>query len=143
MSDVAAHGPIDFILLEFTGDGPRGATAGAIADLLNRGVVRLYDVAAVRKDADGATEIVDLAEESLGGIEVFGGLRSGLLSDDDLAAAAAVLEPGTIGVLLVYENTWAVPFVAAALAEGAAPVASARIPALDVIAALDELDARD
>lgn len=143
MSDVAAHGPIDFILLEFTGGGPRGATAAAIADLLNRGVVRLYDVAAVRKDASGASEVLDLDTETLGGIEVFAGLRSGLLSDDDLAEAAGALEAGTTGVLLVFENTWAVPFVAAALSEGAAPVASARIPALDVIAALDELDARD
>jgi hypothetical protein len=44
-------------------------------------------------------------------------------------------------VLIVFENAWAIPFVAAAIEEGGTPIASARIPALDVIAALDELDA--
>ena len=43
-------------------------------------------------------------------------------------------------MLLVYENTWAVPFVAAARESGGELVAGARIPAQDVMEALDALD---
>ena len=46
-------------------------------------------------------------------------------------------------MLIVYENTWAVPFVAAARKAGAQAVASTRIPADVVMAVLDELDAAD
>jgi hypothetical protein len=41
---------------------------------------------------------------------------------------------------LVYENTWAGPFVTAMRKVGAELVASGRIPADDVIAALDSLE---
>jgi hypothetical protein len=142
MSSAEAHGPIDFLLIEYAEAGLRGATAKAIVDLLNAGLVRLYDVAALRKDVDGKVSYVDLENEPLGGLEIFGDLHTGLLDDDDLARAGDLLEPGKAGFLLVYENVWAIPFVAAALSEGGVPVASTRIPALDVIAALDELDAR-
>ena len=71
----------------------------------------------------------------------FAGARSGLLGDDDVAQAGEVMEPGTIAVLIVYENTWAIPFVAAARRAGGEMVATTRIPAQDVMEALDALDA--
>ena len=40
----------------------------------------------------------------------------------------------------MYENTWAIPFVAAARESGGELVASGRIPATDVIAALESLE---
>jgi hypothetical protein len=51
------------------------------------------------------------------------------------------MEPGTVAALVVYENAWAVPFVAATLDAGGQLVASARIPAQDVMDALDALEA--
>ena len=64
-----------------------------------------------------------------------------MLGDEDLTEAASVLEPGRLAVLLVYENLWAVPFVAAARESGGELVAGARIPAQDVMDVLDALDA--
>lgn len=51
------------------------------------------------------------------------------------------MKPGTVAALLVYENAWAVPFVAAARDAGGQLVASARIPGQDVMDALDALEA--
>ena len=48
--------------------------------------------------------------------------------------------PATPSALLVYENTWAGPFVTAMRSAGAEVIASGRIPADDVIAALDALE---
>jgi hypothetical protein len=42
--------------------------------------------------------------------------------------------------VVLYENHWAAPLVSALRANGAEVVASGRIPAADVIAALDALE---
>ena len=139
-------GPVDFVLIEFPTDRLKGRAAEAVLDLVDRGIIRLYDVMIAGKDENGEAFSVDLAEaaaEQLGGFSELAGARSGLLTDDDLQEAANALEPGRLAVLIVYENTWAAPFVAAAREAGGEMVASARIPAQELMAALDALDARE
>jgi dihydroorotase-like cyclic amidohydrolase len=146
MSDADTYGPIDFVLIEFPGDRLTGAAADALLDLVDRGIVRIYDLVAIRKDADGTfsgIDISDLSADTLGGFRAFSGARSGLLGEDDLAQAADAMKPGSAAALIVYENTWAIPFVAAAREAGGEVVASARIPAQDVMDALDALEAED
>jgi hypothetical protein len=137
------HGPIDFVLMEFSADRLTGGAAQALLDLVDKGIVALYDVLVVGKADDGSTYAVDLADdvEQVGGFADLAGVRSGLLSDEDMQEAAAAMQPGTLAVLIVYENTWAVPFVAAAMESGGELIASARIPAQDVMDALDSLEA--
>jgi len=143
MSDIEAHGPIDFVLLEFHGDQVTGRAARELQALVDQGTIRLYDLVVVRKDEDGTFSGValdDLDADGAGGFAAFAGARSGLLGDDDLQLAADAMEPGTVAALLVYENAWAIPFVAAAREAGGSMIASARIPAQDVMDALDALD---
>jgi hypothetical protein len=140
------HGPIDFLLLEGRAENMTGEAAEALLDLVERGIVRIYDLLVVRKEADGSfsgVNLTDLSQAGLGGFAAFAGARSGLLGDEDVAQAADALEPGTVGVMIVYENTWAIPFVAAARKAGAQAVASTRIPADTVMAVLDQLEAAD
>lgn len=138
------HGPIDFVLIEFPVDQTgSGATAAAMMDLIQRKVVWVYDLIIIRKDADGSTASIELTEDSSEGLEGFAALasvRSGLLGDDEIAEASVAMEPGTAAVLIVYENLWAIPFVAAAREAGGDVIASARIPAQDVMAALDAME---
>lgn len=143
---IETMGPIDYVLLEFPDQEPSGETAAALLDLVDAGVIRVYDILAIRKAADGSVSgfaVADLSLAGGGGFEVFAGARSGLLGDEDVAAAGAAMDPGTIAVLLVYENAWAVPFVAAADRTGGQLIATARVPAQDVVAALDALDTED
>jgi uncharacterized membrane protein len=139
-SDV--HGPIDVIVVEFPSGGDMEPVRSALVDLLDAGTIRLYDLMVVRREQDGTITEVDLTALPDGGfaLEAFAGARSGLLGDDDLEDAAAVLEPGTTAALLVYENAWAVPFVAAARGAGGELVASARLSAQEIMDALDVLD---
>lgn len=144
MSDESVTGPIDYLLLEFPADADTQAAAAAIEDLVVRDIVRILDIMVIRKQVDGAVSVVDLSEiaaDGRVGFLVFAGASSGLLGDDDLTEAAAVLEPGTAAALLIYENTWARGFVRAARDAGGQVVATARIPAEDVMAALDALEA--
>jgi hypothetical protein len=144
MPNPAACGPIDFVLLEFPDDADTKACGDAILDLLRRNVIRLFDVLVIRKPLDGSYTGVDLTDVTLagiGGFTAFEGAQSGLIQDDDVSAAVEAMQPGTMAALLVFENTWAAPFVGAVLDAGGELIASQRIPAPDVLEALDRLDA--
>lgn len=145
MSESTPHGPVDFLLLEFPAQQPTGTVAEELLTLVDQGTIRLYDLLVVRKEEDGSVSVVDLEDVTADGpagvtFASFSGAQSGLLGDEDLDSAGSIMEPGTMAALLVYENAWAVPFVAATLAAGGEPVASMRIPATDIMAALDELE---
>lgn len=146
MSEHNVSGPIDFVLIEFTGGKPLDGVAAALLDLVERGLVCIYDFVAVRKDEDGTFSGIafDAAEAAeFGDFVAFAGARSGLLGDDDLADAAEAMEPGTKAILVMFENAWARPFVAAARDAGGEMIASSRIPAKDVIELLDALEAAE
>jgi hypothetical protein len=141
-----ASGPVDFLLLELDPDHMDGSIAAALLDLVDRGVVTILDLLVIRKEADGTVVGIDidsLSADSLGGFTVFAGATSGLLSPDDVAEAAAAVQPARAAALLVYENTWARGFVTAAMAANAQVVASSRIPATVVNEVLDALDQAD
>ena len=143
MSTADVHGPIDFVLIEFSVDKVTGGAAQALLDLVDKGTIAVYDLMVVGKDHDGSTYAFDLAEgaDQLGGFAELAWVRSGLLTEDDMRAAADAMRPGTLAALIVYENTWAIPFVAAARESGGELIAHTHIPAADVTAALDALEA--
>ena len=137
------HGPIDFLLLEFDPDKMTGEAADALLDLVEGGIVQIYDLLVIVKDDDGSVRgiaLSDATQDGLGSFAAFEGAGSGLIGDSDIAEAGNAMLPGTAAALLVYENTWAAPFAAAARKADAQVIASARIPA-DVLAeVLDELE---
>jgi hypothetical protein len=140
------HGPIDYLAVEFPEARMRGEGLAALLDLVDRGIIRLLDLRAVVREADGtfnAVAITDLDHDGTLDLAVFEGVESGLLDDDDLQQAADLIEPGKVVALFVYENTWAIPFVSAMRRVGAELIASGRIPADEVIAALDSLEAEE
>jgi hypothetical protein len=136
------HGPIDFVLIEFARDNLTGEAGPALLDLVERGVVRLLDLMVISKAEDGAVEALELTDPAGpgAGFSYFAGARSGLIGNDDMSEAAEAMRPGTVAALIVYENSWAVPFVGAVLNSGGELIASARIPAPEVMAALDALE---
>jgi hypothetical protein len=143
MDEQLEIGPIDYVLIEWRGRQPNGEAMPHLVDLVDRGVIRVLDVAFIAKDEDGSVAGIELADLGDGAAElsVFAGASSGLISDEDIGEAAGALEPGTSAALLIFENTWAAPFVAAVRRSGGELVASGRIPAEDVLAALDAAEA--
>ena len=136
-------GPIDYVLVEWPGKQPDGQIAPHLVDLVDRGLIRILDLAFLVKDEEGmiaAVELSDLGDE-VAELSIFEGAATGLLDEEDHAEAGAALEPGTSAALLVYENTWAAPFATAVRRSGGQMVASGRIPIEDVLAALDAVEA--
>ncbi len=135
-------GPIDYLIVEWPGRQPTGEAMPHLIDLVDRGLIRILDLAFITKGEDGsvaALEIADLGDE----VAAFAGASSGLLGDDDLEEAGGALEPGTSAALLVFENRWAAPFAAAVRRSGGQLVASGRIPVQAVLAALDAAEASE
>ena len=132
-------GPIDYLIVEWPDRQPSGKAAPLLADLVDRGLIRVLDLAFIAKGEDGSVTMLDiaaLADES----DSFGelvGAPSGLLSEEDAEEAATALDPGTSAAVLVYENVWAAPFAVALRRSGAQLVANGRIPVQAVLAALD------
>ena len=137
-------GPIDYVVLEWQGELPTaGEVQPLLLDLVDRGIIRILDIAFLTKDEDGsvsALEVGDLKQAAAAFAE-FEGASSGLLGYEDLKEAAAALEPGTAAAVLVWENRWAAPVAAALRRSGGQLVASGRIPVQAILAALDAVDA--
>jgi uncharacterized membrane protein len=139
MDESVEMGPVDYLLVEWPGRQPNGEVAPHLVDLVDRGLIRILDLALIAKDEDGNVAGIEIADLGDGQAElsVFEGAASGLISDDDLSEAGAALEPGTSAALLIFENTWAGPFAAAVRRSGGQLVASGRIPVEAIEAALD------
>jgi hypothetical protein len=138
-------GPVDYLVMEFPGSHVTGEGLPILVDLVERGIIRILDLAFVKKELDGSViglTVADLDADGDLDVAVFDGASSGLLGADDLDEAGLVLEPGDAAGILVYENVWAAPFAAAMRRGGGQLVASGRIPVPDVLAALDAAEAR-
>ncbi|MEU2102164.1 DUF6325 family protein [Nocardia sp. NPDC019255] len=144
-TDIDALGPIDYLVIEFPADRPPdGSALPLLRDLVDRGIIRVLDLAFVRKDADGALFGVDIADLGLEGdvdITLFAEAGSGLLDDADRKEAGKALEPGCSAAILVYENRWAAPFASALRRNGAELVATGRVPVESILSSLEVAEA--
>jgi hypothetical protein len=132
-------GPIDYLVIEFPGNRMTGEGWPILVDLVDRGIIRILDLAFIRKEEDGSVAGLTLQDLGEDGVELtaFEGASSGLLGDEDLAEAAAAVEPGCSAGVLLYENTWAGPFAAAMRRSGGELVAFGRIPINALLAAVE------
>jgi hypothetical protein len=141
--DLEQVGPIDYLVVEFPGNRMTGEAFPLLVDLVDRGLIRVIDLAFVRKELDGS--VVGMALSDVDGdgdldLTVFEGASSGLLGDDELEDAGSILEPGSSAGVLVYENVWAAPFATAIRRSGGQLVASGRIPIQALLSALDAVE---
>jgi hypothetical protein len=137
-------GPVDYMVLEWPGESPvTGEVMPLLADLADRGVIRILDIAFIVKDPDGSVTTIDAAQfsQAVGGLPGLEGASSGLLDQDDLQEAATAVEPGTVAGVLLWENRWAAPIAVALRRSGGQLVANGRIPIQAILASLDATEA--
>ena len=138
-------GPIDVVVIAFPAGAPmKGDAVPLLIDLVDRGLIRVLDAMFVIKNEDGTYSGFDargLDDKHVGDFTLFEGASSGLLGDEDAEVAAGAIEPGSAAVLLMYENRWAAPFVAAVRRNGGEVVASERIGVQAIVDALDAAEA--
>jgi len=147
VSGLEETGPIDFLVIEFQGKEINGELVPPLLDLVDRKLIRVLDALILLKRADGSYDALTTdelqASGAAGELGELAGASSGLISEEDAEAAAAVMEPDTAALVLIYENLWAAPFAVAARKAGGQLVATGRIPVQALLAQLDALEAAD
>jgi hypothetical protein len=137
-------GAIDWLLIQSGRREINGALVPPLLDLVDRRLIRILDALIfIKRSADDVDILTtaDLDPAQVGELGELAGASSGLLSHDDALAAAAVLDDDSMGLLIVYENLWSLPFAIAAREAGGQLVARGNIPTQAIVAALDALEA--
>jgi hypothetical protein len=62
---------------------------------------------------------------------------SGLLDDSDVSQISGVMQPGSVAVVVIYENRWVLGLVDAWRHDGARLIANGGLSADELVAALD------
>ena len=134
-------GPVDWILVEFSGDSfGQGKIAPILKDYVDRDLIRILDLLFLKKDEDGSVEAFeasDLDDSEIGELRSYEKELAMLLSEQDVADLMETIEPGSSAAVLVWENLWAAPFGAAVRHAGGQLVATGRIPIQAIIAAME------
>jgi hypothetical protein len=139
---ITEMGPIDYVVIEFPHRRTPGEGLPLFVDLADRGIIRVLDLAFVRKEFDGTVHRLDLAD--LGPeLAVFEGASSGIIDQEDIENACAAIAPDSAAGLLLYENRWAAPLATTLRRGGAQLVASGRLPVQGILAALEASEAAD
>ena len=139
---MASSGPVEYIVIAFPGNRFKGEIVPAIAELVDNDIVRIIDVAFIKKDADGTVTMFEY--DSLDDVLAFGfadidGEAGGVLNDEDLELAAEALAPDSSAALVVWEHRWAVRVSQAIRDAGGRIIAGERVPDEIVEQALADL----
>lgn len=143
MVDLEEMGPVDYLVIEFPEGHPVGENLPLLVDLADRGIIRILDLALVKREFDGSMSLLALTDVDADGewdFTVFEGVSAGLLDEDDVNEAAQILEPGRSAAILVYENRWAAPLAIGLRRSGAQLISGGRIPVQALLAALDDTE---
>lgn len=129
--------PVEYVIIEFPSDQADPDVARAIADLVERRVVRILDLVFVRKGADGSVTWFEYDElDELAIFAEIDGEVDGLMGDEDIAELAEDLPPEHSALFIVWEDLWATDLGHAVRRAGGRVVAGERIPYEIVQAAL-------
>jgi hypothetical protein len=129
-------GPIDYLVVEFPHRTTPGEGLPLFVDLVDRGIIRVLDLAFIHKDNDGSVRRLKPGE--LGPeLAVFEGAAANFLAQDDIDEAGSAIQPDSTAFVLIYENRWAAPLARTMRRGGGQLVATGRLPMQGILAALD------
>ncbi len=133
-------GPVDYLVVEFPA-GQQNFTGAAAEELLRlheAGIIRVMDLIIIGKGEDGTVMAQELGDlEDMGEFARLETELAETLAEEDVLHFGAVMAPGSVGAVLVYENLWAAPFGSAVRHAGGQLIANGRIPVQAIIAAVE------
>jgi uncharacterized membrane protein len=136
-----AVGPCELIIIRFPGNKFRGEIAPALASLARKGTIKIIDILFAIKDEKSDVAILELKDidhdgkaELMQVVEI-----DGAIGQDDVDDAAALLEPNSSALLLLFEHAWAAELTQAMRDAAGEVVYMERIPAAVVEEALAQL----
>jgi uncharacterized membrane protein len=132
-----AVGPCELLVVKFPGNKFRGEIAPALGRLIDAKTIKIIDVLFAIKDEKGDVAILEIKDLDVASIVEI----DGAIGPDDVEDAAALLEPNSSALLLLFEHAWAAELTQAMRNADGELLYMERIPAAVVEAALAEVAA--
>ena len=132
-------GPVELLVLRYTGDRFTGVPAAKVKALVDAGFIRIIDVIFARKGEDGEVKVLelnDLDDDEYGHFDPIVADITGLLNHDDVKTLTADWAPRTTAVVALFENIWAGQFRRDVEEAGGEVILAERIPR----SVIDELE---
>ena len=139
-SDNDELAPVDFLAIEFPDGRLTAPGFEQLLSLADQGVIEILDMEFIVKDAGGQSKKVDVWEFAVpAGVDLtaWAGASSGLLDNSDVDEISAAMQPGSVAVVVIYENRWVLGLVDSWRRDGARLIAEGGLSAADIVAALD------
>jgi hypothetical protein len=134
-------GPVEYIIVGFPGNQFTGEIAPELAKLIDRGTIKVIDLVFIMKDEDGNVASFEFDQrDELAAFAELDGEVGGILTQEDIDYAGEALEPNSSAALLIWEDTWAAPFVEAVRNAGGVLIEGSRVPHELVEAAVAALE---
>jgi hypothetical protein len=124
------RGPIDYIIVGFSGNKFDGSILKALGDAIDKGIIGLVALSLVSKDKDGNVMTMDVAESGDSYVAEFSQkykATNDLVTKDDVDEVADLLQNNTSAGLLAVEHLWAIPLKKALIDAGGVLIADGRI----------------
>ena len=140
MTEMDEFGPVDYMVVEFPAGQSNfdGGMAKELAALVDQGQIRILDLLVLHKDDDGSIEAFEIDDlDEVDELRVLETQIAEILAEEDVVHLAASMENGSTAGVLVWENSWAAPFAAAARRSGGQLIASGRIPIQAIAASME------
>lgn len=138
-------GPLEYTIIGFRDNEHfTGRIAGELEKIVKRGIIRIVDVVFVAKDVDGEIAIIEadgLGQKAFEALKPALDDHMGLLTAEDVATLAALIEPGTSAMMIMFEHRWAEHLKDAIRDAGGYLVARETIPPEIVAAISAEIEA--
>lgn len=136
-------GSIDYLVVEFPDGRVTGEGFDILLDLVERGVIRVLDAEFVARNEEGLAVRVPVAELSTADgadLDAWDGASSGLLDTQDIGEIGEAIAPGSVALVLIFENRWVLSLADAWRRNGARLVADGGLDAETLLTALDTTD---
>ena len=124
-------GPVEHLIVGFEGNKFKGEIVPALSDLLDKGLIRILDLAVITKDKDGNVLILEaneLSDDVSQALAKFDCSLMGLLTEQDLLEEAEALPLDYTAASMLFENVWAGKFAEAIRSADGEVLLNTRIP---------------
>lgn len=138
MADELFAGPVDYLVFAFDAGADLGAGLRLVFDRVQQGTVEVLDLELVGLDAQGSAVVLPLGDAVGIDLELFDGVQSHILDEDDLAVIAEELREGQVGLAVVYEDRSLAAAAGAWAQAGGREILSGGIAISDLDLALQE-----
>jgi uncharacterized membrane protein len=124
--------PLDYAVIEFTGNQFKGEIAPEIYRLVEEGLIRIIDLVFISKDKNGNFTVLELNELSDEQYSQFAPLTEHLdplFTDEDVASLAASVPANSSALAVLWQNVWTEKLRRAIANADGRLVAHVRVPA--------------